>query len=403
MVRRWNARAIQRRAAALAAGESGAIRRLQYGGLLRDALRGALLTALGLLAAWALDALGRASTGRPRVGLTLVAIGSGLARRGRRRGAERRAAAPGSSGSRPGPRSGLLLAVLAMNRRLARAAPAVRGAGHLELRAHARRRHGLRRRAAARGPQDGRPGAPRRRRWCGRPSSSTAIPTWRGSRSAPRPAPSTRPSPAPQIARLRTALCSPLGALGDQLFWAGLVPALVGLTLVAVVLGARMVGDRSGFLLALQHASRLWHRIWALRTGFDAGMQRRRGHRQLLDAARRSRGSARWRAFASGWRCRWWPPGICADFGWAGAHRGAGGGRGRRRGDPLVRPGAHHACASPCWRWCCSCFFRGSACDRARGDDREPGGTARPAGRAHRAAGEHASRPTSRSARTELE
>lgn len=78
LVRRWNARSIQRRAAALAAGESGAIRLLQYGGLLRDAARGALLTAGGLAAAWALTrwvALDR-QTG---VGLTLIAIGSALA------------------------------------------------------------------------------------------------------------------------------------------------------------------------------------------------------------------------------------------------------------------------------------------------------------------------------------
>lgn len=77
-VRRRNARAIQRRAAALAAGESGAIRRLQYGGLLRDALRGALLTALGLVAAWALGRwvpLDREAA----VGLTLVAVGTALA------------------------------------------------------------------------------------------------------------------------------------------------------------------------------------------------------------------------------------------------------------------------------------------------------------------------------------
>src|SRR6476661_7888768 len=51
VVRRWNARAIQRRAAALAAGESSAIRRLQYGGVLRDALRGFILTLLGLVLA----------------------------------------------------------------------------------------------------------------------------------------------------------------------------------------------------------------------------------------------------------------------------------------------------------------------------------------------------------------
>ena len=44
LVRRTNARAIQHRAAALAAGEGPAIRRLQYGGLARDAARGAALT-----------------------------------------------------------------------------------------------------------------------------------------------------------------------------------------------------------------------------------------------------------------------------------------------------------------------------------------------------------------------
>jgi PTS system mannose-specific IIC component len=78
LVRRWNARAIQRRAAALAAGESGAIRRLQYGGLLRDAARGAVLTAGGLLAA---GAVARWATldRQTAVGLTLIAIGSALA------------------------------------------------------------------------------------------------------------------------------------------------------------------------------------------------------------------------------------------------------------------------------------------------------------------------------------
>ena len=78
LVRRWNARAIQRRAAALAAGESGAIRMLQYGGLARDAARGALLTAGGLVLAWGLArwvTLDRQTA----VGLTLIAIGSALA------------------------------------------------------------------------------------------------------------------------------------------------------------------------------------------------------------------------------------------------------------------------------------------------------------------------------------
>jgi PTS system mannose-specific IIC component len=78
LVRRWNARAIQRRAAALAAGESGAIRRLQYAGLVRDGVRGALLTALGLLAAGALSRWAVPDRGTA-VGLTLVAVGTGLA------------------------------------------------------------------------------------------------------------------------------------------------------------------------------------------------------------------------------------------------------------------------------------------------------------------------------------
>jgi mannose/fructose/N-acetylgalactosamine-specific phosphotransferase system component IIC len=78
VVRRWNARAIQRRSAALAAGESSAIRWLQYGGLLRDSLRGFILTLVGLVLASTITEsirLDRATA----VALTLVAIGSALA------------------------------------------------------------------------------------------------------------------------------------------------------------------------------------------------------------------------------------------------------------------------------------------------------------------------------------
>jgi mannose PTS system EIID component len=77
--------------------------------------------------------------------------------------------------------------------------------------------------------------------------------------------------PGAQIVRLRTALCSPLGALGDQLFWAGLVPALIGASLVAVVLGAGRWAI-AGFLLAY-NGIRLWTAIWALRTGIASGMR----------------------------------------------------------------------------------------------------------------------------------
>jgi mannose/fructose/N-acetylgalactosamine-specific phosphotransferase system component IIC len=78
VVRRWNARAIQRRAAALAAGESSAIRRLQYGGLLRDALRGFILTSTGVLVASVIKDNVRLDR-QTAVALTLVAIGSALA------------------------------------------------------------------------------------------------------------------------------------------------------------------------------------------------------------------------------------------------------------------------------------------------------------------------------------
>jgi mannose PTS system EIID component len=77
--------------------------------------------------------------------------------------------------------------------------------------------------------------------------------------------------PGAQIARLRTALCSPLGSMGDQLFWAGLVPALIGLALVAAVLGAGW-WSVAGFLLTY-NAIRIWTGIWSLRTGMAAGMR----------------------------------------------------------------------------------------------------------------------------------
>jgi PTS system mannose-specific IIC component len=77
VVRRWNARAIQRKAAALSAGESSAIRRLQYGGLLRDAVRGFILTLLGLILASTITDSVRVDR-LTAVALTLVSIGAAL-------------------------------------------------------------------------------------------------------------------------------------------------------------------------------------------------------------------------------------------------------------------------------------------------------------------------------------
>jgi mannose/fructose/N-acetylgalactosamine-specific phosphotransferase system component IIC len=77
VVRRWNARAIQRKAAALSAGESSAIRRLQYGGVLRDAVRGFILTLLGLVLASTITESMRIDR-VTAVALTLVSVGSAL-------------------------------------------------------------------------------------------------------------------------------------------------------------------------------------------------------------------------------------------------------------------------------------------------------------------------------------
>lgn len=77
--------------------------------------------------------------------------------------------------------------------------------------------------------------------------------------------------PGPQIARLRTALCGPLGALGDELFWAGLVPLLVGLALVGVAAGAGWWAVL-GFVV-VYNVVRFATAVWSVRTGFDAGMR----------------------------------------------------------------------------------------------------------------------------------
>lgn len=77
-------------------------------------------------------------------------------------------------------------------------------------------------------------------------------------------------APGAQIQRLRAALCSPLGALGDQLFWAGLVPALSAVGLAAAALG---LGLWAGLVVVLLYSlTRVWVLRWGLRTGLAAGM-----------------------------------------------------------------------------------------------------------------------------------
>jgi PTS system mannose-specific IID component len=77
--------------------------------------------------------------------------------------------------------------------------------------------------------------------------------------------------PGAQISRLRTALTSPLGALGDQLFWAGLVPATIAAAGVAVVLDFG-IWTVAGIVGAYSFA-RVATAWWALRTGLRSGMR----------------------------------------------------------------------------------------------------------------------------------
>ncbi len=76
--------------------------------------------------------------------------------------------------------------------------------------------------------------------------------------------------PPERIERLRTALCGPLGSLGDRLIWAGWLPACaaVGLLLVALGTGAWAAAA----FLVLYNALHVWLRVWGLRMGWRQGV-----------------------------------------------------------------------------------------------------------------------------------
>lgn len=77
--------------------------------------------------------------------------------------------------------------------------------------------------------------------------------------------------PGAAVLRLRTALSGPLGALGDRCFWTGVVPALCGLALAGVAVGA---GPWAAVLLVVVYAViRFATARWALLTGWREGLQ----------------------------------------------------------------------------------------------------------------------------------
>jgi PTS system mannose-specific IID component len=80
--------------------------------------------------------------------------------------------------------------------------------------------------------------------------------------------------PGHKIARLRTALCGPLGALGDQLFWTGLLPLLMSVALLFTAAGWPLIGVIVFLVMfnGIRVAVEWWglHRGW--RTGLSVGM-----------------------------------------------------------------------------------------------------------------------------------
>lgn len=78
-------------------------------------------------------------------------------------------------------------------------------------------------------------------------------------------------TPGPLVERLRTAMCGPLGSLGDRLFWTGLVPALASAAVAGVALGGGW-GPVLGFVV-VHNAVRLVLGAWLLALGWQHGVQ----------------------------------------------------------------------------------------------------------------------------------
>jgi len=77
--------------------------------------------------------------------------------------------------------------------------------------------------------------------------------------------------PGAQIVRLRTALCGPLGALGDRLFWIGVVPLMMSAASLAIVEGAGLAAIVA--LLVVYNTLRLATGAWSLEAGLRSGIR----------------------------------------------------------------------------------------------------------------------------------
>ena len=106
--------------------------------------------------------------------------------------------------------------------------------------------------------------------------------------------------PPERIERFRTALCGPLGSVGDRLVWAGWLPFCSLVALVAFGVGARPGAVVAIFLL-LYNAGHVALRVWGLRVGWTRGLGvasalanpvLRRGPAQIARAAAATAGVA---------------------------------------------------------------------------------------------------------------
>jgi mannose PTS system EIID component len=79
-------------------------------------------------------------------------------------------------------------------------------------------------------------------------------------------------APAGQIERFRTALCGPLGSVGDRLVWAGWLPFCSLVALAAFGLGSGPVLALLIFLV-LYNVGHIGLRVWGLRVGWKHGMR----------------------------------------------------------------------------------------------------------------------------------
>jgi PTS system mannose-specific IID component len=74
------------------------------------------------------------------------------------------------------------------------------------------------------------------------------------------------------IERFRSALCGPLGSIGDRMVWAGWLPCCSLLALALFGLGGQPLAVVAAFLV-LYNAGHLALRVWGLRAGYRAGLR----------------------------------------------------------------------------------------------------------------------------------